>query len=283
VAENVFSEISETFDFSLAGGTFHSPYQVKFFKEIDHTEGLIYFGIPVQEKLYYPEQELESALFVLNSQQIPEYKFKQKADLHLDHDSLQIKDNYLISKLTFHHTAGTIPYSFEIINKTLDMNFVDRREMSIPDFTADSLLISDILLADQIVPATENHRWERNGLFILPNLLQLYQGSDTLAVYFEIYNLLQDGNGYVQYRVENAISKKEQGGILRSIFGKETRKLSIVNEYTGQKTSDYVVQSIHLNNLDAGEYDFEIIVYDDIARTEARRTTKILLLDHVTN
>ncbi len=95
--------------------------------------------------------------------------------------------------------------------------------------------------------------------------------------------LLQDENGYVQYRVENAISKKEAGGILKSIFGKQTRKLSIVNEYTGQQTTDYVVQSIHLNNLDAGEYDFEIIVYDDIAKEETRRATKILLLDHVTN
>ena len=30
---NVFSEISESFDFSLSGGTFSSPYLIKFFKE----------------------------------------------------------------------------------------------------------------------------------------------------------------------------------------------------------------------------------------------------------
>ena len=283
VAENVFSEISESFDFSLSGGTFNSPYQIKFFKESDKTEGLLYFGIPIQQKLYYPEQELESAIFVLNDQKLPDSRFNQKLDLHLNHDSLQIIDNFVINKLTFRHDAGLVPYSFEIINKTLEMNFVDRREMIIPDFTSDSLLISDILVANQIIPATEAHRWKRNGLYILPNILQLFESNDTLAVYFEIYNLIADENGYVQYRVENAISKKEAGGILRSIFGKQTSKLSIVNEYTGQQTTDYVVQSIHLNNLDAGEYDFEIIVYDDIAKEETRRATKILLLDHVTN
>jgi len=283
VAENVFSEIPESFDFSLSGGTFSSPYLIKFFKESEKTEGLIYFGIPIQEKLYYPEQELETAMFVLNDEQIPDSRFNQMLNIHLNHDSLQIIDNYVINKLDFQYDAGSVPYSFEIINKTLEMNFVDRREMVIPDFTSDSLLISDILTANQIIPATEDHRWERNGLYILPNILQLFESNDTLAVYFEIYNLVPDENGYVQYKVENAISKKEEGGILKAIFGKETRKLSIVNEYTGRKTSDYVVQSLHLNNLDAGEYVFEIIVYDDIAKKEVRRDTKIILLDHVTN
>ena len=283
VAENVFSEISESFDFSLPGGTFTSPYQIKFFRETNKTEGLLYFGVPIQEKLYYPEQELESAIFVLNDQKLPDSRFMEKIELHLNDDSLQITDNYVINTLSFHHDAGWVSYSFEIINKTLEKNFVDRSEIIIPDFTVDSLLISDIIVADQITPVTDAHPWQRNGQYILPNILQVFEKNDTLSVYFEIYNLLPDKNGYVQYRVENAISKKEKAGIFKSIFGKETKKWSIVNEYTGQKTSDYLVQSIHLYNLDAGDYDFEIIVHDDIAKEQARRVTKILLLDNVTN
>ncbi len=283
VAENIFNEVPENFNFCLSGGTFTSPYQIKFFKDSDKTEGLLYFGIPLEQTLYFPEQQIESALFVLNQEHLPKTDFRQTQNLHLIDDSFQIVDEYYINYLNFVYDAGSVPYSFEVINKTLDKNFVDRRELEIPDFSSDSLAISDLLIADHITPADEFHHWQRNGLYIMPNIMQLFEPKDTLAVYFEIYQLRADNNGNVHYRVENALSKKKEGGILKTIFGSDTRKLSIVNEFSGRKTSDFVVQSIHLNNLESGEYEFEIIVYDDIAKKQTRRKTVIQILGHVNN
>ncbi|MBN2366966.1 MAG: GWxTD domain-containing protein, partial [Calditrichaeota bacterium] len=193
VAEDVFRTVPEKFDFSLPGGVFETSYQIKFFKSQEKTEAMLAFSLPVEETLYYPRQKFQAGLFLLNSEKLPFVRFKEDFDLNLERDSSRIIADQLVKSLSFRHTDGTFQYSFEIMNNTLEKNFIDRQKMSIPAYGSDTLMISDIVLADEILPQADSSQiiscYTRNGLNILPNISQYFMQNDTLLVYFELYNL----------------------------------------------------------------------------------------------
>ena len=96
------------------------------------------------------------------------------------------------------------------------------------------------------------------------------------------YLSILDQNGMVHYTVESGLTKKASGGLLATIFSKD-KKMSVVNEYSGQTTSDFVIQSVDIRNLEAGIYDFEIVVRDEVKNSIFSRKTEVRLLEPFTN
>ncbi|RQW06159.1 MAG: hypothetical protein EH225_03770 [Calditrichaeota bacterium] len=148
-------------------------------------------------------------------------------------------------------------------------------------------MISDIVLADEISPQADASQiiscYTRNGLNILPNVSQYFLQNDTLLVYFELYNLDLDLSGNIHFTVETALHRKDKGGFFQSIFGSNTEKMSIVNEYSGRRTDEFVVQSVQLSNLEPGEYKLEITVRDKNTGRMIRKNTNMTLLEALTN
>lgn len=283
VAENVFATIPESFDFQLPGGSFRSSYFIKFFKGQTNSDGLLAFSVPAQDTLYEPQQELRSAVFLLDEKNLPIKKFEKKYVINFKSAEKYSDKSLPIRNFFFKSYAGNFNYSFEILNKTLNQNFVDRNEVKIPDFTSDSLLLSDLILADRIDTKSFDNMFFRNNLYILPNILQKYQLGDTLFLYFEIYNLTPNKNFRYQYQVENSIIENKSGGIFNAIFGRGAKKVGFVNDYSGSKSSDFIIQSIALNNLIPGEYNLEIIVRDEISKKMRIATTRFTILETLTD
>ncbi len=287
VAEDVFREMPEKFDFSLPGGAFDSPYQIKFFKKQDSTEALLAFALPVEEALYYPSQNFRAGFFLLNDSQLPFIRFEHDYGINFMADSAAFTKDQVIASLDFYHQPGKYPYSFEIVNQTLEKNFVDRQKMEIPDYSADTLLISDIVLADEIQPAgidsADFYGYYRNNLKIVPNVTQYFPPDDTMMVYFELYNLDSDQTGNVHFTVETALHRKEEGGFLKSIFGKDEETVSIVNEYSGRRNSEFIIQSVDLSTLEPGIYNVEIIVRDKQSSKVIRKSTGMTILAALNN
>ena len=283
IAENVFQVLPETFDFELSGGTFQSSYFIKFFKGKTNTDGLLAFLVPVEEEIYEPKQELESGFFLLNDKNLPEKEYKNKYVLNYETSLSEPEKSYALRNLTFETDPGNFSYSFELLNKTLEENFVDRREVEIPVFASDSLLLSDLILADKIGREPSEEAFSRNGLNILPNVSQMYQASDTMKIYFEIYNLSLDSDSLARYQVENSIAENKSRGIFNTLFGGGPKKVGFVNEYSGSGKNDYVIQAISLANLNPGEYNLEIILKDEISKTEVTGKTKFTILESLTD
>jgi hypothetical protein len=228
-------------------------------------------------------QKFETALFTLNDNQIPENNFRDSIEINFDSDSAHIVEEYSIQVLSFYQSAGKLPYSFEVLNTTLQKGFVSRNEINVPNLSSDSLLISDILLADQISPASGNDYFVKNNFNIIPNLLQLFNSNDTIRTYFEVYNLAPDQSGNVHFRIESAIKKDQKGGIFNRLFKPDQKTISVVNEYSGKRTDEFIIQAIDLNNIEQGEYTFEIIVTDDVGKSISSRKTKLIVLENLNN
>lgn len=280
VAENVFAELPEHFDFKLSGGTFIAPYQIHFFKDQRKTLGYLTFGLPQEEEIYYPTQKFTVALFALGMENLP----AEQVVLNFEEDlkANSFKRDHIMNSLSFYPDSDTLSYSFEILNHTLQKNFVDRRKISIPIFSDTILSISDVVLADNISTQPQTDQLRRNNFTIYPNISHAFHKEDTLFVYFEIYNLFPDYNGMVHYTVESGLAKKRGAGFLANFFSKD-KKISVVNEYSARTTSDFVIQSVDIRNLEGGTYDFEIVVRDEVKKTISRRKTEVNILEHFTN
>lgn len=279
VAENVFQEIPQSFDFELPGGTFFSPYQISFFKGKSETDAILSFGLPWEEDLDSDSMNYRTGFFLLGKDKLPKFRLTENLSLDYRKNEALLQNRYLVNGLQFQLPPGTYQYSFEIINRTLEQDFVDRRKVAIPDFSRQELLLSDLLLAYRIEPSQKKGVFTRRGVDILPNVTRTFDKSETLFIYFEVYNLLPDVSGGVRYVVENTITRQRKTNFLKALLGKRKQRTTIVNEYSGTGTSDFVIQSIRLNNLEPGDYELEITVKDEIGFFEASKTSDFVLVE----
>ncbi len=283
VAQDVYQVLPETFDFQLSGGTFESPYRITFFRKGEETEAQLDFGLPVPEESNRSRLAYRAGIFLLDQDRLPVFQLKESLKLDYRKNRDRLVGRYLINTLKFCFTPGDYPYSFELIDLAEDRNFVDRQSLRIPDFRSDSLMLSDLLLAYVIRPSRREGPFTRNGFFILPNIRQSYSPGENLFLYFEIYNLQPDGSGKTHYVVENSVVRREKRGIIKTLLGKKPPRVTIVNEYSGRETSDFVIQSLDPGNLEPGEYELEIKVKDEISKKETHRTTRFRISGHLTD
>jgi len=282
VAENIFASLPDRFDFNLAGGNFFAPYQMNFFKEQKQTIGYLTFAIPVEDIIYHSVQKISAGLFILNDDKVPVNQFLVDFEGDMNNLSFYSEENYLVRNFSFYPDSVNLSYSFEILNHSLNKNFVDRREVTTPTYNDTTLLTSDLVLASKIIPVGQPEQLVRNNLTIYPNFHHIFEDSDTLVAYFEIYNLSKNVDGQVHYTVESSLTKEENGGLWGSLFSKKKR-ISVVNEYSGTNTSDFVIQSVDIKNLESGKYEFEIIVKDEVQKTTVEQKTELDIISRLNN
>ncbi len=283
VAENVFRELPDHFDFQLSGGSFKTSYRILFFRGKKATEAVLNFNIPLSEVLYEPKQKLLAGLFLLNDDRKTTFNLKKPILCDLSDQPRESLDSSLTSFLEFTHSMGKYNYSFELLNETLNKSFVKRSSLEIPNYHQDSLLISDLLLAKDFSLDEKENYYKRNGFSLMPNVEHVFSNTDTLFVYFEVYNLSPDRTGKTHYTVENAILSKDDGGLLGSLFGSDPQKVSVVNEYSANNRNDFVVQSMNINNLDPGEYELEIVIHDNQTKTSIKKRTNLTIIESLTD
>jgi GWxTD domain-containing protein len=282
VAENVFAVLPDRFDFHLAGGSFLPAYQINFFREQDQTVGHLTFAVPVEDQLYHSVQHISAGLYLLNPEKIPINQFLADFEGEVTDLSYYTEENYLVRNFSFYPDSGNWSYSFELLNRSLNKNFVDRREILIPAFSDTTLQISDLVLARKIVPFSQPEQLIRNQLTIYPNFHRIFENSDTLFAYFEIYNLAKNAEGAVHYAVESSLTRDQDGGILGGLFSKKKR-ITVVNEYSGTSTSDFVIQSVDISNLETGRYGLEILVKDQVQKTTVEQKTELEIIANLNN
>jgi len=170
-----------------------------------------------------------------------------------------------------------------------------REIISTEPFTADTLLVSDILLARALRPlAREPQR--RQELDITPNPTLDYATRERIHIYYDIYGLETDSEGFAGFNVALNITVKalsREGeiwagdrnplGILAkladfwgfSAVGDDQVELRFSRELPlGDRDRVIEFQSLDLREAPAGEYEIRLRVYDRLGErlAEQRRT-----------
>ena len=128
-----------------------------------------------------------------------------------------------------------------------------RKTVDVTSFNTNELQLSDILLAFNIECDSGATNFARENLIILPNPLKKFPVASPISIYYEIYNLSQDSNGFTSFRIENKISSnREKVGTIKNFLTtlglvKIQGDVTTSYLYEGTSPTEYQYQSINLS------------------------------------
>ncbi len=141
-------------------------------------------------------------------------------------------------------------------------------DLNIPEFVNNSILVSDIQLANSIVQnsGNVNSPFYKNTLEVIPNPSSLYgHGLPVFFFYYEIYNA--DVNKKTDYLTVNY-----------ELFNSEGKSVYSKRKFISRANNSLVdIGAIKINQMITGQYNFVVSVEDTVSRAQASTSNKIFI------
>jgi len=169
--------------------------------------------------------------------------------------------------------AGRYTYSVEA-RAASGKAAVRRAEVELDPFRDGVLALSDIVLANSVVPRTQNPA-RRRDFAINVNRRFEFDPDLPLAIYWEVYGLTRDEGGFAHYQVTLSVSDAEGGGVLARVTGALGRLFGLSGadaleltyerlvELTGDRVPEYM--SMEFADSEPGEYRVRVQVTDQLS------------------
>ncbi|MFC2075986.1 GWxTD domain-containing protein [candidate division KSB1 bacterium] len=178
-------------------------------------------------------------------------------------------------------SAGRYRISMEARERVTMNTAVNRLEVVLPQYGHDSLQLSDILMADQIIPPRVS-QYSREDIQIWNNPSRIFSSKETIHAYFEIYNLKPDPDGRTSYRIETTLA--ESSWIRSSTISRVIKKLSelfggdsprvylgVSSDFRGKYDSQARYETVDISQLPPGRYKYHTRVVDLISGESAEK------------
>jgi len=148
-----------------------------------------------------------------------------------------------------------------------------RKDVTCVDFES-KLAISDVIFASRIAPTTRPSPFNRGPLEVVPHPTRRYGKSESIPVYFEVYNLNVDEGNLASYEVEYEVTSRstKQSG-LWGLFRADGSVIDISTSFsvTTHGSQDVVHISLGSDDFLEGEFALRIRIQDDLSKAEADR------------
>lgn len=249
-----------------------------------------YYSVPLREITFVPGQTypLESHLdkrISITNRDLKEVLNKADRLLLGAANQNQVKDNTYINQHEEILAPGLYNIALRLENPQGDRLAILKAQLLARDFSGNNLLLSDMELASQVNEKISGQRVKQNNIQVVPYLSNTVMRTTPLYVYFEIYNLNRDNEGYTHYEVNYTVQSMEGSGNRNPIAkiasflvgGKKNQ--SVATSFDGSGTSDF--QQIYLlmdfSTSPTGKTDFLVKVTDRVSGLEAISKVSFIL------
>lgn len=285
-----FRKVPDTYDYEAPGRQIELPYIVTAFKGLeDQTDLYVHYGIPVES--YDPETDMieitaNAGTFLISEdrdilveRRRTVYGLPTEQIISFEEQSLWVDTQIMDAP------PGNHEVSVEFETASGGTVAVQRRDVEIPDFSEDRLLMSDLMLAYRVeetddAESINSNEIIRNGLSILPAPWSVFSSQQPIYIYFEAYNLQFDANGRTDYEVEVVLKPKDQSKgvkkMLKGIFGGE-KGVSVSYQDSGSYSDEDIYQLIDATDQEAGLYTIEVSIRDNISKKTVNSEQDIFL------
>lgn len=279
--------IPQEFAYSSGSGPLEYFYVPRQFKgSRGKTDIEIFVAIPYLQLEF--ERIGESALATIDWRQVlryPSWRISDSTEARkiyrirasqIDNPNLSVTD-----RLSLTGYPDSLIFSISIRDTLSDHKGIDTRGIRLRDFYTGKVEISDIVLARRIDKPVEELRFTRDDLRIISSLDNRYFVGEPVWLYFEIYNLEKSPGGKTSYTIKQTVTQKKPGGLLASIksaFGGDDLQ-EVETSYSGGSiySDENRILSVHLSELEPGDYTISIEIIDDISGHSARGSGDIVL------
>jgi len=279
--------IPQAFAYSSGSGPLEYFYMPRQFKGSRGKTALeIFVAIPYVQLKF--KRAGEKALATIDWRQVlryPSWKIADSTEVRkiyqirasqIDNPNLSVTD-----RLSLTGYPDSLIFSISIQDTLSNHIGIDSRGICLKDFFTGKVEISDMVLARRIDKPFEKLRFIRDDLRILSNLDNRYFVGEPVWLYFEIYNLKKGSDRKTSYTIKQTVTQKRRGGLLasiRSALGGDDLK-EVETSYSGGSIYSYEnrILSVHLSELEPGDYTIAIEVIDDVSGYNARASEDIVL------
>ena len=208
----------------------------------------------------------------------------QKQDLAIPiSDQNRGRGRLAVGQIVLHAPPGEYTLATQAWRKGTNMTEVYHDPAVLPDFRGDGLMLSGLVVAQQIAEASASDTiFVRGNWRIVPWPPRQFRTGEPLFLYFEIYNLTRDDFGATRYQISYEIQETRTGGsmlpFLGKLKGKSGEAIGFSHEETGMQrsVSDYV--ALDLSQVKPGRYAVKMSIKDLNSGQTASRETEFWML-----
>jgi GWxTD domain-containing protein len=258
--------------YSFGGGALQGERQIEFYRASD---GLV--TVPVTLRVPYKDftflekaDQVESGIDVFgrivgpNGEVIDE--FDRKETLTVPRDQLEkLSREFLLYQLIFYSPPGEYRLELAVRDNASNTVRTAAETLRVPDFTRQSLFLSSVVLADQIVklevppPAGKKEPFRFGEFEAVPNFTRTFSAKGALNVYFEAYNLTLDEGGKNSIKLVYRFERD----------GARYREVPATYLYPTEQRQRTIMSAIPLKDFTPGDYTLVIALSDEIAKATA--------------
>lgn len=166
--------------------------------------------------------------------------------------------------------SGVTGYSSELMTLIDNRVGVKREPVKIRDFTADQLMLSDIVMASEISLD--------NGVTIIPYFGNTISRNRHVYLYFETYHLTLNNESKARYRIETTfipVNKGNLKSLMKNLFGSNQAQVGSSFDVACNDRDDRYYFALDIKDLDPGEYQLIVRVTDQWSNASAYQSIPV--------
>ena len=189
---------------------------------------------------------------------------------------------FFIAKYQFLIESGPHNFTIHLHDKDNSRIAFHKFKADVPSFAGEMLGISDLLLAYEIREAGgSGNEFTKGELAYVPNPGKTFQLSETVAVYYELYNMTYDEGATTRYDIEIQLTlvKRKKSGLSKLLPSRAQRKssVSIKEHHNGTSHSPTHFINLDVSKLKPGLYELTVEVTDLNTGISATRSSEVEL------
>jgi GWxTD domain-containing protein len=157
-----------------------------------------------------------------------------------------------------------------------------RKDLVVNDYSSEELQLSSLELAWRIAEGMPLDKFSKKGLHVIPYPTRTYGISNSVYVYYEVYNLERDEFGQTSYRVEYTI-RPMTGNVLsrlvRTFTGGQKEKVTVGYDQIGLGESETVWVELALGDSRPGRHYLDVEITDLNSGETAQRQTSFMIVE----
>ncbi|MBX7150287.1 GWxTD domain-containing protein [bacterium] len=282
IGNQVFAQQNQHFVFDF--GAPHLPMNVNFasFKGSTKNSRLeFYFIVPFEKLSFIPDKnqfEKYSSNLKLNLK-IYDTKYNEitstEREVTVNSNATELKTHFYLDQIEHELSPGKYVMAVEVRNNEKDRVGIYQFVVSVRDYSADTLTVSDIELAQYVDNTLVKDKFVKpqSTLKVVPNPAAGILKNKPLTVYYEVYNLTVNNEGKSSYQVSYSIKMLDTDqSFLSSIAGifssSKDASTTSVTVKEGKSTSEKEYIGFDISELPKGVARLEIKVKDLLSNKE---------------
>lgn len=253
------------------------------------TRAEVYLGVPGRQLGFrrLTDQNLGSQLdcaLVVEDSSYEEVSNSTWSTQYVAADSGEFRSAYPLLQRAVELLPGSYHLTLQLANPEGNGLGIYRMPFRVRSFAGEALMVSDVQLAFQVLPATGQRDFVKHNLWVRPYPVDRLQRSRPISLYYEIYNLSTDAENRNRYRVEyEARVLRQKRGFFKSLgalfAGGEKRGVSSSYQQQGFGQVAYEYIALDLGNLPNGTIEVSVRVSDERRGGTVQTARRLILQD----